>query len=151
MPSEGIARKMSQPCSEIQQIELEIVKLREMLRSTIDATSKQLDSHQKLLEKHTRCLEQMKQTLNEFKVESAKYTQAEENKRSQIDPTEELMNYQFVLEQRRSGRLNKETFKEALIKTLVPMLITLLGVGLLAYSTVLPYMEQLVKMAQQGG
>lgn len=149
MPSEGFARKMnSQPCSDIQQIELEIVKIREMLRSTIDATSTQLENHQKLLEKHTRCLEEMQQVLNEIKVERARQSQAEDAKKEQMDPTEELLNYRYIMEQRRSGQLNKETFKEALIKTLVPMLITILTLGLMTYAAVMPYMEKLVEMAQ---
>lgn len=122
---------------DMNQIYNELVRLRGLLKTTVEMTTKQLENHQDILAKHTECLEEQKKLIRSYEIQCAK--------RGQIDPTEELLNYQHVRQMRKSNTLIKHT----IIRTIVPALLTLLGAGVLAYFLLLPHLDKIIKIASE--
>lgn len=120
--------------ADMNQIYNELIRVRGLVKSSLEMTRKQFESHQDILDKHAECLEEQKKLIRSYEIQCAK--------RGEMDTTEELLNYQYVCQMRKSGVLVKNT----VIRTIVPALLTLVGVGIFAYFLIVPHLDKIVKI-----
>lgn len=109
---------------DFQKLQIQMVRLEESLKTAVETTAQQFKSHHEKLDSNTRCNDELKRDLNFLKNQLAS--------RISIDPQEEHANYQYVIELRKT----KTFIKSALIKTVIPIILSLLAGSLLTYNFV---------------